>query len=242
MPPTPAPVSEQAAILSFSTAAGRVSARAGGSEPLNKSLLNPAYPPRGGWWANIPVAGHVERVSGVSANDVFRKARALIDRNGAGLTDVNLWLNLNLQWLDPSRVLKPHMHPVAHEALMLVASGNAPQEPAHVSKSVSSPKEWGAKGWGMLQMELAQKEFDNDFFILLATRLGRWVNPDINPQLGCADCYRHYVQALHTLRSKASHTQDEARHWLFDLMNAVNRQNGRRELTFAEAAAINFWS
>jgi len=234
------PVPSESESLNYSTALTQVASRRGGMLPIAGPLVDDSTPPRGSWRVMIPVAGHTQEVKGGSPKAVFNNAKSLLERNGVTISDANLWLNLNIQWLQ--RVTKAHLQPVTLEELMAVATGNPPPQVAYVSKANVPPKVWGSKGWAMLQTYLSMDNYDHGRFLLLANELANWVNPDLNPSKGCADCYRHYLAALAEIRQYANRTQAEAREWLVKTMNAVNLRNGKKALTMAEAATLNHWT
>lgn len=207
---------------------------------IGKLLLDQASPPHGMWRASIPVKGHFENVNGGDPYATFRQAKELMALNGVDVSDLDLWLNLNIQWLERSK--KPQRHAVTLEALLTAASGNPAPVVAHVSRQNIGPKNWGRKGWGMLQMYLAQDVYEWNSFYRLAVELSNWVNPNLNPSIGCSTCYQHYMVALTRLRAEPLHEQQKARKWLVDTMNAVNRENGKPVLSYEDAAKINFWT
>ncbi len=230
--------------LSYTASSAQVTGRDGVKRSVNQPLVENANLGRGGWTALITVNGHVKTVTGESGYHVFKAASDLLKVNGISFKDLDLWFNLNIQWV--SRAVT-RRQVVRLEDLMEIATGNpAPVMASKHRKSVG-PAVWGRKGWGMLQMYLAQDIYEYGAFLRLATELATWVNPDVNPSLGCADCFRHYSMALVNLRQRPLHEQDAARRWLHGLMNQVNARKSQegvptKLLTFEEASTLNHWT
>lgn len=69
------------------------------SYPLNQPLVPLSHYPRGQWAANVKVAGIVRQLNFPTAVQVFNEAMRLHQLNKEDFWFVNVWLNLNLQWI-----------------------------------------------------------------------------------------------------------------------------------------------
>ena len=66
---------------------------------LNQPLVPASHFPRGKWGAFIRVAGIVRKIEAPSAIQVFNEAMRLLQLNNDPFWFVDVWLNLNLQWV-----------------------------------------------------------------------------------------------------------------------------------------------
>lgn len=77
--------------------------------------------PRGGWGINIIIKGQVHPITEYRPRDVYAAVRELLVVNEIAFTDVDLWLNLNLEWV--SRAVMRYQK-ITTEDLMRVAISN----------------------------------------------------------------------------------------------------------------------
>lgn len=238
-------VETPASALSYTATSPTVTGRDGVRRNITEPLVEEANRGHGGWKVRLTIKGHTQEVTGATARATYKLAAALLTTNGIPFKELDLWLNLNIQWVGRA-IAKRQV--VRIEDLMAVATGNAAPAVAHASKANVPPKAWGRKGWGMLQMYLAQDVYSYATFFFLANELSNWVNPDINPSIGCSECYQHYIGALAELRGNPLHVQADARKWLWRLLNKVNARRAAegdakaRQWTYEEAATVNLWT
>lgn len=225
--------------LSYSTDQTTVTTASGQVYPLNQSLVGDLNRPKQGWHANFVIQGSTVQIQGDNPNIVFANARDALQLNNIPFTESGLWLNLNIQWLSRLGKGRPK---VSLDDILRVANGTAAELiPAAVHRRSYTPKQWGSKGWAMLQMYLAQDVYQYERFLLLADELSNWINPNKNPSIGCGECFKHYIPELTKLRGTPLHQQDQARMWLFNLMNSINVRNNKAVLTKEQAYQRNFW-
>lgn len=243
---TPAePVATPESTLSYRALSSTVTGRDGQSRRITQPLVDEANKGHGGWKVTLTVKGHTREVVAGSPRATFAAASALLVANEVVVSELDLWLNLNIQWIGRAVTRR---QVVRLEDIMAVAQGNDAPVAAHASKTNVPPMVWGRKGWGMLQQELAQNVYVYSDFLFLATKLSRWLDPDLNPTTGCSKCFAHFTGALAILRSHPIHVQQEARVWLWKLMNQVNARRAAegdkraRQWTFEEASTANHWT
>jgi hypothetical protein len=68
--------------------------------PIMKPMFGPARAPRGGWFFDIYLIGHSRRISGNTPRVVALEVMRLLDLNKLLYTPAQLWLNLNIQWVE----------------------------------------------------------------------------------------------------------------------------------------------
>lgn len=232
-------------VFSFSTRSPTVTGKDGRPYSVTTCLVEAGNRPRRGWSVVLPIKGHLQTIAGSSARAVHDTAASMLRTNQVEFTELDLWYNLNLQWLQR---VQEHRQKVRHADLMQIAIGNAPPPVAHAKKGNTPPAIWGRKGWGNLQMYLAGNVYEYAGFLRRAIDLGELVNPDLNPSIGCATCFQHYSAALEVLKRTPIYSQQDARMWLFNLMNEVNKRriaegdSRARILTYEQAAQANYWN
>ena len=230
--------------MTYSATSSTVTGKDGKAYALNQPLNGNAVQPSGGWKADIEVHGVPRTVTGRSGVAVFREAKRLLELNGAAFRELDLWLNLNIQWVQ--RVSDKHQVVTLSSLLSIAAEGEhidpkLPPKPLHSKRQVP-PKIWGAKGWGMLQAYLSQDIYEWPRFLVLAQELSVWVNPTVNPSIGCGECFIHYTQELEKLKASPAFEQDDARRWLVNTMNLVNARKGVTPMSYEKAKSVNYWS
>ena len=62
-----------------------------------------------------------------------------------------------------------------------------------------------------------------------------------NPTLGCKECHIEASKELSRLRQYPPETKKEAREWLWEFHNSVNRRLGKPTISFTQAAKLNNW-
>lgn len=235
-----APATPAAAML-YTATASSVVGRDGVRHKINAPLIPPGRKPTGGWKVSLLVNGQTVEADGGGPNEVHAEATRLLALNEVPYSDLDLWLNLNVQWISRSA---EKFQIVRLSDLMTAASGAAvpPQHAPTRGRPQVGPAVWGSKGWGMLQMYLALDTYEFGKFLMLATELRTWLDPVVNPTTGCADCFIHFSSALADLRNQPRYAQTEARQWLWQTMNGANIRKGAAEITYEEAAALNHWT
>lgn len=235
-----APAAPAAAML-YSATATSVVGKDGVRRPINQPLIPAGKKPVGGWKASLVVNGQMIEADGPTGEAVHAEATRLLKLNGLVYSDLDLWLNLNLQWV--RRAVEKYQI-VRESDLLTVASGSAvaPEHSPTRARPQVGPVIWGRKGWGMLQMYLALDTYEFGTLLMLATELRKWLDPNLNPTTGCAECFIHFGAAIADLRNRPRYTQAEAREWLWRVMNGANVRRGIPELTFEQAATANHWT
>ncbi len=233
------PVATTASQLHFSTESDHVRGKDGISRSIMQPLVDKLHRPQGGWKAVLTIHGQTQLVQDEDPRRVFDQAKQLLTLNNIAFTERDLWLNLNIQWIERANEAKQK---VRLSDIMAITIGAANPAPALKNRENIPPAIWGRKGWGFLQQYLAQDTYDYGEFLQVAAILHKMVNPTINPSCGCADCYVHFTKHLHQLRQVPQYTQRGAQEWLVAAMNAVNAKKGAPELTFEQAAKLNHWT
>jgi hypothetical protein len=85
-------------LLVYGTTA--LEGRSGKSYPIKGSLITRPHTPRGGWSVHFYIFGQRTVVDGRNPREVFLKSKELLELNSFQYTDLEIWFNLNIQWLE----------------------------------------------------------------------------------------------------------------------------------------------
>jgi hypothetical protein len=230
-----------AAAMLYSATASSVVGRDGVRYSISRPLVPAGRKPVGGWKISMLVNGQFIQADGVTGEAVHEEVVRLLQLNNLTFSSLDLWLNLNIQWI--TRATEKYQV-VRLSDIMTAASGSAvpPEHAPTRSRPQVGPAVWGRKGWGMLQMYLALDTYEFGVLLMLATELRKWLDPNLNPTTGCAECFIHFGAAIADLRNRPRYTQAEAREWLWTVMNGANTRKGVAEMTFEEASLVNHWT
>lgn len=99
----------------------RVTGSDGRRYPIQTSLIAPMREPRGGWSVEFKVKNQLHLFDGPSPRAVFLEVKRVFDLNGIKHTALDLWFNLNLQWV--SRAVERYQK-VRHQDLLSIAVPN----------------------------------------------------------------------------------------------------------------------
>lgn len=88
---------------------------------IAQPLVFRPHKPRGGWTVEVWMHGMAHTFSAGDPFSVFTKVKAFLIINEQPAPDIEIWLNLNLQWLE--RAIEKYQH-VTRDDLMLLAIPN----------------------------------------------------------------------------------------------------------------------
>jgi len=103
--------------LSYTTTEKRVIGRDGDLYLITRCLASTGVRPRQGWSVVITINAQNITITGASPSVVVDKVRKLIELNGLRISNLNLWFNLNIQWL--SRIDSKHQVVKTEELIKL---------------------------------------------------------------------------------------------------------------------------
>lgn len=67
---------------------------------IRRPLITRPHSPKRGWSVVFQINGQKHELTGSDPVRIFAAAQSLFDLNAVEYTDLNLWFNLNLQWLE----------------------------------------------------------------------------------------------------------------------------------------------
>lgn len=206
---------------------------------INQPLVRTKPKPSAGWGVHIPVKGMNTPIMGESPFEVAQEAQRILTANQESFRIIDLWADLNIQWTQ--RVVSDSALVPLQNLLDIVTPTPAPQREGSLELK-HPPQEWGPLGWGMLIMYLASNNYSWDRFRLLVGQLLDWVNPSLNPSIGCSECFQHFSATVAELNASPIYDRKTARQWLVDTMNGVNVRKGESTLTLDQAHKIHPWT
>lgn len=226
--------------MEYTTTQTKIRNKRGKLLSLHQPLVPTSLRPINGWGVKVRIRGIVREIQEGTAIQTFNAVRQAYAENDIHPKAVDIWLNLNYQWLSGI----PEKHRPVHLSVLLdgASEGESEQESIVPGIRHHHPGEWGALGWGMLQMYLAQDVYEFTKFKSLVVELHAWLDPALNPSIGCPECYRHFSSAVDSLHQNPLFTQAPARKWLVDFHNSVNTRIGKPVLSYEKAAKLNYWT
>lgn len=155
---------------------------------IDQPLVMRPHAPSVGWGVNFRINGQRMSVPGRTPGDVLKNAKALFKTNGIAVTDLTLWLNLNVLWLTASPS-KRWVVPL--DSLLSIASLPEGEQSKSLHDRPTLPStQWAPVAADTLRAFLFSEEtYDrHDFLGLLKTFL-RMADPNRNPGTGNARLY-----------------------------------------------------
>ncbi len=84
---------------------------------IKRPLITRPHQPRRGWGVVFWINGQEHKLISSDPVTIFKQSKALFDLNSVPYTDLNLWFNLNLQWLE--RAIEKYQNVTYHDLLQL---------------------------------------------------------------------------------------------------------------------------
>lgn len=194
--------------------------------------------PANGWRATLPIKGQNVEVHGRTPVETYNHAVTLLGRNGLRVPAHDIWLNLNMVWMART----PEKYHIVRMGDLLKISRVVEAAPADPRKRSYKPSDYGRFLWGWLNLFLAREEYHFRDFLTQCVYVLDVVNPDTNPEIGCAECFREFGKAVQKLKEQPQTNREGARKWLVDVHNEVNQRIGKKVLTYAEASKAAYWT
>ena len=181
--------------------------------PISAPLVSAPHGPIGGWGVRLFINSQQAVIQGRSATEVYSAAALLLDTNGISFTPQDLWLNLNIQWLQ-NQVAKYRV--VKLEELLSLAvpvEYSAPEGAHQNSRWLAS--DWSPKAWGILELYLIEEPYNYARFINLVEELQALYNPSKCPTTGDGKLHIQLIHLVEKLRNFPAYTLPVAREWLW---------------------------
>ena len=224
--------------LNYKAASSSIMTKFGRTQSIMQPLVAPYGKPKGGWYVNVKVKGIPHTVNHTSPISVFNEVKSILNANSLTVKDLDLWLNLNIQWYGR---LPDKFQLVRHDDLLAVATTSDVKTVHDPKDRRYTPADWGSTAWDFMGRYLAQDVYIWDEFWKLLETVQRMLNNDINPSIGCNDCYIEFTKELSVLKNNPKHTLESAREWLFNSHNAVNKRLNKPQFIFDAAAKRYLW-
>lgn len=220
------------------TKATHVSDKRGRPVKMNQSLVGDMVSPKGGWKVDFTINKVITTISGKNPSEVFVKSKKLFKDNKFDLTDLDIWMSLNTQWMDRVREgdMLVHRRTLEHVA-----------QPSGIDETPVAyhhPREWGQIEWNAMAnyLNVAPASYDFVEFIQRCETALKLLNPIHAPRIGCSDCFREFSSHVVKLRMSPIHNLDSAREWLFNTHNAINARLGKPVISYEQAKKLNRWN
>lgn len=233
------PVAPPVSAMEFTASQTTVNLRDGTRSQLNRPLFSSMATPFGGKWSfSFVLNGTQHNVKGKRRpQDVANEVIQIYTANQTALSTADLWLNLNIFWLDK---VAPEFWLLSKEQLYAATTPAAPQA---IAMSVNTPPAlWGSRAWNYMALYLAGNSYDKDVFQSILHQVLDLMNPQVNPSIGCSQCYLEFGKQLEHLRADPPENRQAAREWLWAFHNFVNQKLGKPVIPYQQAATLNHWN
>ncbi len=226
----------------FTTGQTTIISKSGQSISLSQALLRPYARPHAGWFVKFLIKGIPNKIKGASANDTFFNTKSILNLNNIEVSDNDLWVNLNLQWLErasegDSLVFLADLYAISSSSSKILPAVNNEPIPMNYSPSM-----WGSIAWNWLGLYLASDVYLLDDFKFILKQVKELLDPNVNSSTGCEECFLECAKELSKLDYTGwPRTQEEARTWLYTFHNEVNGRIGKPVISREEANIKNNW-
>lgn len=225
--------------MTFRASKTTVTLRSGKVVPLDHALVIGMRRPTGGWVATFRINGIDKTFTGRSPQELGNTVLREHQKNNVSLSVADLWLNLNLQWME--RLDQKYFLVDRSELTKLILQEGQTAEVTQ--RQVITPEKWGSIAWKWLGLLLAQDGYTPEVFVLHCEQVLTLLNPSLNPGIGCIRCFADFAAEMSRIRMNPPKGLDEARRWLWEFHNSVNVKTvpPKPQISFERAAALNFW-
>ena len=205
---------------------------------LDQCLVDSFATPRGGWTAAFTINFNRLTVKANNARNVFTRAKKILTHNEINISDKNLWLSLNAQWI--SRVDDKNFLTDKSTFIALLEE----DEEDYTHNDYHHPRTWGSIEWKSLAFSLnIDKEFYSyDTFYNRCIVTLELLDPSKSSRVGCVDCFKEFSKYVAELSNDPIYTLSKAREWLFNTHNKVNAKIGKPVVDFKTAKKVNKWN
>lgn len=222
----------------FRAKSNTIQLKTGQTVPLNGPLVSGMKRPATGWTVRFRLNGVDKVVHGNNPQAVGNRARETLKQADVTFTEADLWLNLNLQWMEK---MEHRNFKVDHAKLAALVQTEGVSE-APTQRKTFTPEQWGSIAWKWLGLYLAQDNYNPEDFLRQLETVLVMLSPSSNPTIGCIRCFSEWSAVMANTRHNMPKTLEEARKWLWQEHNKVSGRLGKRQLSFEEAQRANLWT
>lgn len=197
-------------------------------EPRLKNWRN--YPPPGGWGVTMSMGGQTLSVQAQTPDQVVNKIAIHQKRNAAFKGMQPIWDYCNSIWCKRSPDRCGEVGSVMEKSTFIPANNTE-----------ATPAQYGAKLWGMLDTFGMKGAFHEDTWSHAITHIGRILNPDVSPDVGCSECHNEWIKIIKDSPPKDVKNSKDAALWIFEMHNRVNRRAGKPQYKWERAVIKNHW-
>ena len=205
---------------------------------LDQCLVDSFATPRGGWSVSFTINFNRVTIKANNARNVFTRSKKILHHNGIELSDKNIWLSLNAQWL--TRVDDKDFLVSKKEFNKIIGS----EEEDYTHEDYHHPSTWGSVEWNSLAfyLNVDPEYYSYETFISRCSVVLTLLDPSKSSRVGCVDCYKEFSALLDDLKTNPLYKLEEARKWLFNAHNLVNKKIGKKVIDFKTAKRLNKWN
>ncbi len=207
--------------------------------PLQSCMVVRPHQPRRGWQVRFRLNGQEVVVPGNSPKEVFRSATALLRNNDEVPRPVDLWLNMNIQWL--RRTPEKH-HAVDLQKLFLLSVAVEPSREGTHSKQRWPASDWFEKALWFVGVYLSGESYDHDHFKNILLLVVDMCDPSRSPLTGSPSLFSALSGKVSALSRNPAFTREAAREWLTTSLLTLPLSGIGKSATVESVAAKYHWT
>lgn len=210
---------------------------------IGSRLIGLNIKPKDNWVVHFELNGVPEKTDGVTWYKAINSMNNILERNGVENALSIAWITCNIRWMEqtPSQY---HIVPLDYllsisQKIGFVSDDSNPVEDAK-EDMYRPPLIWGSHTWDYMGYDLSFETATLEGFKELANKVLVKLDKRLNPSRGCLDCYNHFKKNVLKLE-KDVNTLEEAKRWLLDSHNEVNKLNNKRVFSMEDAKKRYGW-
>lgn len=205
---------------------------------LTQPVAKRPHTPLGGWAVEFFINSIQTRFDGAGPDTVYQNVARAFELNHISYTRADLWLNLNIQWLQ--RVPIKYRRIALSQLMLRSIPINYDTSTDPHAKSKPFTKTTQSSLWALLELYLcvAQVRFSYSRFIMLAEVVKDLYSPEKSPFSGTSSDFQKITLNLENLTNIPPYSVEAARLWLWETMIDLGLFDGN----FDQYAAKNLWT
>ncbi len=205
---------------------------------LTQPIAKRPHSPLGGWGVDFFLNSIQTRFDGASPEIVYQNVARSFDLNAIDYTRADLWLNLNIQWLQrvPQKYRRISLSQIMAFAVPIEYQTSTDPH----AKAKPFTKDTQKSLWSLLELYLcvAPARFSYSRFIMLAEVVKDLYSPEKSPFAGASSDFQKITISLENLSDNPTYNVDAARQWLWGTVIDLNLFDGN----YDQYATKNLWT
>ena len=218
--------------------------RDGSVKSIGQCLVRSDRRPKKNWVVSFMLNGFEYETEGGSWQRSMGSLSVYLKENKFDKAELIAASTCNLAWLKESEEANRLISADELEQVTVPVEGISTEHIA--TKEVKEESnyigldQWGASTWDYMGWDLSFETTTVKSFRELLTIILNKLHPDKHPSRGCIECWNHFKEAIGKY-DVSVRTVGQAKAWLNDTHNIVNKMNDKKEYTYKEASNKYGW-